>query len=451
MSDESPKKLDNLFRQGSERYDFEYNAEAWAAMETLLDKDARRRFFWWWLGGFGILLLAGFVLFLGNDQAGSIAADQEQDIIENSKPNEKGTLKTDIENKGETYIPENKNEIFAEQKTNGENNLSNKKELPLNSNNIKNQPQKNNIPNGHFPKGEKNNAEKTTPQPTNNTPVKNIKKEIYADIKTGQTISQNNAAPDTFSIFEKNKTAHKTNLNKIPFLPLAIIKYNPKNGLPPYPPTIKENANKDKKDSPKDNSKKQAWIFGLTAATETTSVGTADYSDFSWKLGGHIEYRFLNKYSASLGANYIRKKYDVGAGEYIPPKGFWTNGIAPVSTDARCNVLELPLLLSYYPKGYSNPGFFGNIGMVSYLMLRERYTYTYADPAPDSIIAWGTDNEYQTWFGIAQIAFGYNHILSEKTSLQYLPYLQIPLAGVGHGNVKLWSIGMSMKFNFKVK
>ncbi|RMG82685.1 MAG: hypothetical protein D6714_10985, partial [Bacteroidetes bacterium] len=58
MSDYPSNELDKLFREGSEKYDFQYNPKAWEQMETLLDKaDRRRRLLIWWLSGVGLFIL----------------------------------------------------------------------------------------------------------------------------------------------------------------------------------------------------------------------------------------------------------------------------------------------------------------------------------------------------------------------------------------------------------
>ena len=54
-------KLDALFQEGSERYDFTYREDAWDAMDGMLDeqdKNRKKRFLGWWL-------LVGFTTFVG--------------------------------------------------------------------------------------------------------------------------------------------------------------------------------------------------------------------------------------------------------------------------------------------------------------------------------------------------------------------------------------------------
>ena len=88
--------------------------------------------------------------------------------------------------------------------------------------------------------------------------------------------------------------------------------------------------------------------------------------------------------------------------------------------------------------------------MTSYSMLQEWYRYAYDLPDTDLIRSWGTEHENRHWFGIGQVTMGYNVLLNRRMSLQFAPYLLVPLTGVGHGKVKLWSVGISAGFNFQV-
>ena len=193
------------------------------------------------------------------------------------------------------------------------------------------------------------------------------------------------------------------------------------------------------------------FLLGLMVGAESSFVNIGNLSAVNWHFGGLIEYRFRGKYSVNLGANYSRKSYKAGEGEYVPPIGFWTRAIAPQSTEATTRILQVPILFGFYPKASDQSGFYVQAGLTSYFMLKERYAYNYDLPDPDLRRKWGTKNQFNHWLGIGQLSIGYNLLLGNMTSLQIEPYIQIPFSGVGHGNVKVWSIGLSSKFNFQIK
>lgn len=141
--------------------------------------------------------------------------------------------------------------------------------------------------------------------------------------------------------------------------------------------------------------------------------------------------------------------YVAGKGEYMPPYGFWTRRIAPESTRGLCNMLEIPVLLKYYPGGYSGKGFFVSAGASSYVFLMEEYWYEYAAEDPDLIRWWQTGKDQAHWFAFGQLAAGYQASLSKRWALQVEPYLQIPFSGVGHGQVEIYSLGINARLLWK--
>ncbi|MCK5102925.1 MAG: hypothetical protein KAR17_08920 [Cyclobacteriaceae bacterium] len=53
----------------------------------------------------------------------------------------------------------------------------------------------------------------------------------------------------------------------------------------------------------------------------------------------------------------------------------------------------------------------------------------------------GVENENRYWFGILNMAVSYEHILTNEWSYMVGPYVNLPLTGIGHGNVELRSFG----------
>jgi len=430
MSELSPKELDKLLQDGSEQYDFEYNPEAWTQMEALLDKDRRRRLIWWWLRGAGILLLAVAIGFWWKMNPAYVISQPASTTHEQAA----------VQN--QTTHPSTQNKSLSENQ-------------PLKNT----EPLKNNQP---LPATPETPAFKKGKTPETIRPVPGLAQK--------QPIVQNNAPrfdsaqrPDALhpsgtneivdSAQRPSETDEKTKetylaLAPLPALPFAVPEMDSKTlpalRLPDFAP---EDGSLRETKQPKDI----AFLLGISATAETASAGLDRFSKpNNIGIGGHMEVRYGGKYSTGIGVQYIRIKYEAGAGKYLPASDFWISGIEPESTQATCKILEVPLWFGYYPKGHSQTGFYAKIGLSSYFMLKEYYHYNYAAYDPNLLSGWGEKNNYRHWFGIGLISVGYNKSLSRKTSMQIAPFLQIPLTGVGHGEIKLWSAGLRLAFNFKV-
>jgi hypothetical protein len=440
MSEKDPKRLDQLFQHGSEQYDFEYNPEAWEQMESLLDKDKRRRRIIWWWGALFLLLATASVVWFLNQKEGEIP---DQHSIENATevaPQDNMKAKEEPLQPEEASIP-----VPAKTETG-------KKETPPLSEESE--------------KGNSTEATETAPAAPAQTQADILEERLLqvtppiAGQKQKHERKEQAAAKETTAADEalpnrmesgrepagQDPAETYPELLPLPVLPFDQLAYPDDrlrlDDLPAVTPH--EGQTNSKSDSP------NFLLFALLAGGEVTVIDTPKTTGPDWKLGIRLEYFYQGRYSLSLGANYVRKSYLAGEGAYSPPKGFWTRNIVPQSTYGTCKVLEIPILIAYYPKGALRSGWFTRIGFTSYFMLQERYYYSYESQDTDLIRKWYGDNEYQHWFGIGHLSIGYHRKLGNKSSLQLAPYCQVPLTGLGHGNSKLWSIGINASFNFRM-
>ena len=190
-----------------------------------------------------------------------------------------------------------------------------------------------------------------------------------------------------------------------------------------------------------------AWNFAVAA--DFNAVGGNKFEGPGLRTGLFFEYYVFNRMSIGIGANYTVKNYDAYGRAYVPPKGFWTNGEVPKVTEGTCNVLDIPVNISYYIPTSKEQRFFIRGGISSWLMLKEKYNFEYKSNDPDLISSWQGKNENYHFFSILNFSAGFEQPLNQRMSLLVEPYLNIPLTGIGFGNVDLHSTGL--KFALKLK
>jgi len=190
--------------------------------------------------------------------------------------------------------------------------------------------------------------------------------------------------------------------------------------------------------------KKYSW--NLSLAADYSAVGMTDFDGPSIRAGLSLEYYLSGRLSILAGVNYSVKTYTALGREYTPPYGFWTNGVVPNETLGECNVLDIPLNLTYYIPNLKGQAFFIRSGLSSWLMLEEHYYYNYNSNDPDLVKYWGGENENYHFFSILNFSAGFEHPINDKYSILAEPYVNIPLGGVGFGEVDLHSAGMKVTF-----
>lgn len=405
MPDLKNHNLDEFFQRGAERYDFGYNPAAWAKMEAMLRRKERRRMAWWWLGiGLGIagiLLLAWF--FFGNPEPEPAASRPPlaAEAVTGARTGESPTdlAPAEVKTKKSTPGPGVKaTEKAREKKQQAIARAGEKQPAPASAGPAPHQPEA----------GPENSRGPLAPHP----------------------VSENGAAPESPHAAEAPLAALPPVLPK-QLHPLPGKTEQPGSWLKPPPPPPPAPVGR--------------LSFGPACSGALNSVGWGDFSSAAWKAGGALEYRYASKYTLSIGLLYQKMSYRAGRGEYIPPKGFWTRKIAPVETEGQCTLLEMPVLLQYYPRSAKRSGPFAGAGFTSFFLLNEGYHYIYEQTDPDLVRWWRTDESSRHWFATGRLSLGYQKVLSPRMALQAAPYLQAPLSGIGHGQVKLYSVGIGLR------
>jgi len=190
--------------------------------------------------------------------------------------------------------------------------------------------------------------------------------------------------------------------------------------------------------------------LGIVAGQEWSSVGMLTESKKGYKLGLELAYQFKNKFQLSTGFIVSKKKYETQATNYQAREARWVDDSAPQTVQGSCDIVEIPLDIAYYFKGYNQSSFFLNGGFNSYLMRKEWYDYEYEAGTDMQGLPtfWTGSMKNNHIFSVTNFSIGYQQVLNDKTTLQFAPYVQVPLTGIGDGQVKLFTTGLHMKLFF---
>jgi len=420
MPDWSEHNMDKLFQEGAQRYDFTYKPEAWNAMESLLERDRRRRLMWWWLAGLtlALLLLSSVWLVIQKPNDGSVNTIQSFRIaIPDSITSTDTTAQADNKDWKVEHNPTNASEMRGPNaKSKAPSGKSRLHEEKVELINTRKENSLRLLPQTFTPDSAERNTEKRNTLPN-----------VEAKTPPVQMIDTTTKAQDRPAIV----------ISDIPTLTIKPdYRFSP--AIPLSTPIVPESA-----------VRRLPLMISVGGGAVWSSAGLDDYTRHSWRVGMEIEFQPWKRYSLSTGLFYTKLFYRAGEGDYQVSGDWLPEPEKLKSTDAICKVLEVPLLLHYYPKGYERPGFSYSAGLVSYIMAAEYYHYNYDPPDDELPPWWGTHYENYHWLGVGQLGMRYQQPLGNKTAVSVNPIIQIPLGGVGYGKVKLFNFGTDVRFHYR--
>jgi hypothetical protein len=168
-------------------------------------------------------------------------------------------------------------------------------------------------------------------------------------------------------------------------------------------------------------------------------------------LGLTLEYQLTSRLRLSTGLLRGNKEYYARRQDYD-----WSNYPRAQTRDfdwveGKCTVLDVPLNVRYDAVVQTNGRWFGAVGLSSFFMQRENYSYDYREDGTSK--PWnmtGLVNANHHLFSVFNLSAGYERSLGRHWRLQGEPYLKLPLGGVGAGKVKLTSAGVfvGVKYGF---
>lgn len=180
----------------------------------------------------------------------------------------------------------------------------------------------------------------------------------------------------------------------------------------------------------------------LVGALDVSSVKFASVDSPLPNAGLTLEYRLTNRLRLTSGLLRSTKQYQARREDYdweaypnAHTRDFkWVDG--------NCTVLDLPLNLRYDVISRPRTKVFGTMGLSTFFLQHEQYTYNYIENNRSYTWDQRFTNANQNLFSIFNLSFGYERSLSTRWSVQAEPYFKLPLAGIGAGRVQLTSAGV---------
>jgi len=439
------KDIDYIFREGSEKHDFPFKEGAWDNMDALLDKEVKKRHWKRWS-----LLLLLLISFTGigvmtywntSSKKSTPKPSTDTEYAIGITENESADIATN-----DTVISNDK-ENTIDQITSNETTLQNSTSTKKNENLVTQPIKKTNEPKEYLVNNENKNSTHTNTATTtidyNTTPSSITKLDAQENITTEKSTStkveENISTEDILlSNVENERTFfnHESIENQL-FNTLSI-----------------ENTLKGK-ESPSFNieePRKDRFRIGLLVGQEWSSVGMMSGSKKGYKLGVELAYQFGNRFQLSTGITASKKKYETQGTNYQARVARWVDAEVPQTVEGTCDIFEIPLDFTYYFKGYETSSFFINAGLNSYVMRKEWYDYEYVAGTDvegrELPTFWTGKMKNNHFLSVTNLSIGYQRILNDNMTIQLAPYVQVPLKGIGDGQVKLYTTGLQMKMFF---
>ena len=421
MPELNDREMDELFQAGSERHDFEYKPEAWAQMETLLDAERGGAAGRWRKPGVLIALALALALLTW--------------LLFPAKPNASAPATNDFNRPASA-------EQMPGPMASDEAALSPASSLQA--------PAAKSKSSGSGP-NEGRTPQTLTVVPSAPAAVTKRPKILFSQSNDteDQAIPTNVANPRGEELASAEVQAPNpvpAGVAQLPSAGVVEVSYTPSHDFKAtLPPTRVSTFERTEQAN------------GLTVTASGGAIlgqaGSDAFDELRPRFGLEAEYRLGRKFAFGAGAFYNTVCYLTKEENYNPKEGFWSpnQGVTPEMVRGECRVLEVPLSVKYYLNGSANNGVYLATGATTYVLLREHYNYFYAENNPNLKQKWTEEMTNRHYLGMGHFNLGYQHKLNRKHALKVEGFVQLPLTGIGHGDVRLFTTGLSLNYQFDLR
>lgn len=443
--DQEYKNFDEVFADSANMQKFDFDPAAWDDMEAMLDKRDKKRVLLWWF--FGVLIIGVATLFLlpyisptprytsSTDQATSIKNDINTVNLKSTTTNN-------------TILNSEKDDIPTEKSTPSAN-QTRSKNTPLNNATATRESETRTFL-GDNTKRHISKIQPPAQKSNNSLPVNETHSKSSVPFHQ-QQIEATNPSPERAASPPITTSIKATNLKAILPLGLGPLKPFATNTIFDLPqlaamqPEAQEASNDARK-----------WSFSIHAAPEWSAFSSSDKPTLGWRTGFDISYNLSPRWSVHTGVG-LSKKHCSGDGNSFTKIGGWEANIAPQSVEAKCHIIDIPVLASYTLSSTAKSRFYIQAGLSNYFMNSEWYGFNYRDEDRAALTSLGktpldeinlSTSTNTHWVGSGHISVGYSHNIADRWSVQIAPYFQVPISGIGEGNTKIYSGGIKAALTF---
>jgi len=189
--------------------------------------------------------------------------------------------------------------------------------------------------------------------------------------------------------------------------------------------------------------REKRFYAGPMGGIDMTVVKFQKVQDMGYDAGLVLGYELSHRWSVEAGVFLQQKSYYSDGKYYDVSKIYMPPNSKLAEVSGVCQMIELPLYARYSFSGRLHP--YVSLGMSSYLMQSEDYRYVYAYPSgPPHVYDKTYKNASQNFFSAIHVSGGISKSLGNIASLRVEPYVKIPIAGMGYGDLHLWSMGLHL-------
>jgi hypothetical protein len=192
--------------------------------------------------------------------------------------------------------------------------------------------------------------------------------------------------------------------------------------------------------------KTHSFYHGVSAGAGVTRIMKQEVNKAGFEIGVIGGYRLNDRFSLETGLSFANKYYQT-AGEHFSMKTVGSSmpaGMKIMEVESNTQLLQIPLHIRYAILSKTRHRVIAAAGVSTYILMKESNSYHMMMNGAGSMMYSTYKNRPVYIAGSFDLLIGYEKTIGARTDLRIEPYLQLPLKGVGVGELQLKTAGLRL-------
>ena len=202
----------------------------------------------------------------------------------------------------------------------------------------------------------------------------------------------------------------------------------------------------NQKKAGKDGSSKKGFYYGIVSGIHLNTIKGQEFEKTGFALGLAVGYRFNSTLSLESGL-LVSKKFYWTRGDHFnmtEMEAAMPSGMEMIEVHGSSRIIEIPLHLRYDFSDKANHRFYASTGFSSYIMTKEDNQYHTMLNGTDGKMTGSYSQDRRYFAASFDMSMGYEKDLGVKSHIRVEPFLQLPIRGIGIGQLPVRTAGLRL-------
>ncbi len=196
---------------------------------------------------------------------------------------------------------------------------------------------------------------------------------------------------------------------------------------------------------------KERFYLAISAGPSFSSVKSQPIPKAGYSLGMLLGYNVNKNIDIETGVLFVKKYFKAAGEDFNQDFIKVPEGTSIVSLDGAASITQVPLNVIYNFASKTFSHFFVSANLITNVIHSETYNYKLSGNEAFDELSRSYKRGSDNLFSNLSIGAGYTENLGKDWKMSIEPYYQLPLSGIGLGNMRIQTFGINLKISKTVQ